>query len=277
MSRFLSSTVAAGALIAMLASPLAAQEAHEAAPPAAGHAEAAPVDLPQVLRDAGMTEAVGRSTRHGMRVEGKINDATVSAFLDDAGQLRGLRAAGEDAVLPQPLVERLVPQAVRDQAIYGELGQIKAVFMGGRGIMMAGTDAQSNPVRAVFSEDGTLLRFGRGDDDRGPGMGHMGRDKGEHRGRHGDDRGGKHGKPHGDREHRGDHGPRGDGPRGDGPRGPAPSPDDVRASLTGAGYTAIGEILQQGHVTVAQATNPEGEPVLVELGVDGKVLRELNR
>ena len=48
-------------------------------------------------------------------------------------------------------------------------------------------------------------------------------------------------------------------------------------SLTDAGYTGVGEILQQGQVTVAQATNPEGEPVLVELGRDGKVLRELNR
>ena len=56
-----------------------------------------------------------------------------------------------------------------------------------------------------------------------------------------------------------------------------PTPDEIRASLADAGYREVGQILQQGPVTVAQATNPEGEPVLVEVGVDGEVLRELSR
>ena len=106
------------------------------------------------------------------------------------------------------------------------------------------------------------------------------------KGPHGEDhgRGGPDGKGprdhdrDGDRDHDRDGDRRGDRDR----RGPASqgdplTPDQVRASLTDAGYTEVAEILQQGPITIARATNPEGEPVLVEVGVDGKILRELNR
>lgn len=262
MSRVFTTSVAIGALVAILAGPMMAQET--AQPPAEA---AATVVVPQVLQAAGLTDVESKPTRHGSRIGGKLPDGTgLDAFLDRQGQLRGLRADG-DAALPAALIQQLVPQAVRDQAIFGELARIDAVFTRERSVMVAGQDAQKKPVRAAFSEDGTLLRFGRGDA--------AGRDmapRGDH-GKH--ERGDKdHGK-RGDR----DHGKRGDDRRGDGPRqmGTPPSAQQVRASLTEAGYSAIGQILQQGPVTVAQATNPEGEPVLVEIATDGAVLRELNR
>ncbi len=293
MSRVFTSSVAAAALIAVLSGPVLAQS--EPAAPAAPATEAPTVTVPQVLQDAGLTDVESKPTRRGSRIEGSLPDGTeIGAILDDKGGLRGLRADG-DGALPQALIDQLVPQAVRNQAIFAELGRIEAIFTGERGVMVAGKDAQDKPVRAAFAEDGTLLRFGRGDE-AGRGMGPMGDHGPKGHGKH-DDKGPK-GR---DRDHtRGDrHGdddrkePKRDGFRdgardggrdagrdGDGARGPQGQPqtvDQIRASLTQAGYTGIGQVLQQGPVTVAQATNPEGEPVLVEVGVDGSVLRELNR
>lgn len=294
MSRYFTTSVAAVAMMSMLAGPLLAQSAPSA--PEASHGQSeAQVVLPQVLRDAGLTDVSGKETRHGQRVTGKLSDGTtIGALLDRDGKLRGLRAQG-DAVIPRSLIDQVVPQAVRNQPIFAELGAIDAIFLGERGVMLSGKDAQSKSVRAGFAEDGTLMRFGRGEDDRrGPGMDHR-----MDRGDDGDHRGGKHrghdggkGPRHGDDGHKGprhegrkghDDGPRGekapggdrDGSRG-GPATP-PTPDAVRGSLTDAGYTQIGQILQQGRVTVAQATNPEGEAVLVEVAPDGRVVRELNR
>lgn len=346
MSRIFNSTVAVGALMAMLAGPTFAQEAGQAP------AEGASIVVPQALLDAGLTDVESKSSRRGNRVEGKLPDGTeIDAILDGQGQLMGLRADG-DGMLPAALVASLVPQPIRDQAIFAELTSVEAVFNSERGIMIAGQDAQKNQVRAAFAEDGTLLRFGRGEDagrGMGPGPEHGkgpgkhargnedrggdrdgGRDAGRANDRGGDrdhDRGGDRADKRGDK----DHGPRGDGPRegrgddrrdwregggddrrdewrgdrrdesrgeprgerrddrrpddrrddrrSDAPRqqGTPPAPAEIRSSLTEAGYTAIGQILQQGPVTVAQATNPEGEPVLVEIGTDGRVLRELNR
>lgn len=287
MSRFFTASVAMGALAAMLAGPVLAQDA-PAAPPAA---EApASVTLPQVLRDAGLTDVDSKPGRHGTRIQGKLADGTeLGAFLDGKGELRGLRAK-DDAVLPQSLIEALVPQPVRGQAIFGEFARLDAIFNGPEGIALSGQDAQGKALRAGFAADGTLMRFGRGEPER-PRMGDMrpGGSKGPHGEDHG--RGGPDGKGprhegkgprdhdrDGDRDHDRDGDRRGDRDR----RGPAPqgdplTPDQVRASLTDAGYTEVAEILQQGPITIARATNPEGEPVLVEVGVDGKILRELNR
>ena len=75
-----------GALAAMLAGPVLAQDA-PAAPPAA---EApASVTLPQVLRDAGLTDVDSKPGRHGTRIQGKLADGTeLGAFLDGKGELR---------------------------------------------------------------------------------------------------------------------------------------------------------------------------------------------
>ncbi|MDQ7261646.1 hypothetical protein NM680_07525 [Paracoccus sp. PS-1] len=294
MSRTFSTSIALSALLAVLSAPVLAQETPPAAPPAA---EAqAPVALPQALQDAGLGDVTSkRGPRGSTRIEGKLADGTqIDAMLDAEGQLRGLRARGE-AALPQALIDQLVPQAVRDSAVFGELGTLQAVFSGERGVMLAGRDGDKNKVRAAFAQDGTLLRFGRGDADRG-----------ERHGKRHDDRRDKgfHHRGHDRREgHRDRHqGPRGDrggerpapgrdmppAPAGTAPEAPAPQQQgalspvqldrgELRMALTSAGYSRIGEIMQDGPRVVALAVNPEGEPVAVELNPRGQVMREINR
>ncbi|MDS9467978.1 hypothetical protein RGQ15_10415 [Paracoccus sp. MBLB3053] len=288
MSRYFSSSVATAALLAVLAGPVLAQEA-PAQPAEQSHGQVqVQVAIPQALQDAGLTDVTGKPSRHGQRIEGKLPDGTeIGAILDESGELRGLRSHGEQP-LPATLVERLVPQTVRNQPIFAELGQVQAIFINERGVMLAGSDAQSNSVRAAFAEDGTLLRFGRGDDRAKE----MGGKKGKGHGPKGDEHGAKgHKGPKGDhmREHKAErHGEKGErgrqgAPRAQGDMPPPPasgdalSPDQVRSSLSQAGYTSVGQILQQGPITIAQATNPEGEPVLVEIAPNGDVVRELNR
>jgi len=164
MSRKLSTSIALSALLAAFSAPVIAQET-PAAPPAA-EAQAA-VTLPQALADAGLSDVTSkRGPRGTTRVQGKLSDGTqIDAMLDDKGELRGVRARG-DATLPQALTDQLVPQAVRDSAVFGELGQLQAVFSGERGVMLAGQDGDKNKVRAAFTQDGTLMRFGRGDGER---------------------------------------------------------------------------------------------------------------
>lgn len=323
----MSRSFVAAALLAVLTGPALAQETPAQAPaattpaaaPAATPAESAPetrtLALPQVLRDAGLTDFDIRPTRHGSRVKGSLPDGTeLSGMMDEKGALRGVRIEG-DAVLPPALLERLVPAPVRGQPLFAQLGKVQAVFLGPKeDVMLAGVDDRDQAVRAAFAPDGTLMRFERGGPrdavigpmggpgDKGPrhdpkdhgpkdhgpkdhrGDGPDGKDHDGKRG-HDKDRDGKDrhdrdrdGKDRGDRDRgdRGDRSDRGERGRDDRPRVP-PTPDEVRASLTEAGYRDVGQILQQGPVTVAQATNPEGEPVLVEIGTDGEVRRELNR
>lgn len=288
MSRTLSTPMTLAALLALLAGPVLAQETAPVPQPPAAEAQApetqapaaqAPVALPQALRDLGLAEVTSKPGRKdGTRIRGKLPDGSeLDAMLDAQGQLRGVRARGE-AALPPALAAQLVPQAVRDSAIFAEFGSLQAVFTGERGVMLAGQDADKNRIRAAFAEDGTLLRFGRGGED-GPGF-HDGMDR-KHRGKRGDD--GRHGKG-GEHDHRGGRGY--DAPPPDAEPGAAPAPQqqgalidrgEVRLALTSAGYSRIGEITQDGRRVVAQAVNPEGEPVAVELSPQGRVLREINR
>lgn len=275
MSRKFSTPVALTALLALLAAPALAQETAPAPQPPAAEAQA-PVALPQALQDAGLTDFTSkRGPRDGTRIQGKLPDGTqIDAMLDGQGQLRGLRAKG-DAVLPPALVAQLVPQAVRDSAVFAEIGGLQAVFTGERGVMLAGRDADKNQVRAAFAEDGTLLRFGRGDDE-GPGF-HDGKDrKHGHHGKRGDDR--HHGKGRDmERGQNQDRGPRSGDDRAPQRQGALGDRGEVRLALTAAGYSSIGEISQDGPRVIAQAVNPQGEQVLVELNPEGRVMREINR
>ncbi|MFC3568195.1 hypothetical protein [Paracoccus simplex] len=310
MSRTFPTSIALSALLAVLAAPAMAQDTAPAPqPPAAAGVQAetqaetqAEAPLPKALQDAGLTDVTRKRGPHGgTRIEAKLPDGSrIGVMLDDKGQLRGLRAKGE-AALPRALVEQLVPQAVRDSAVYAELGTLKAVFSGQRGVMLAGQDGDRNKVRAAFAEDGTLLRFGRGDDDR-PGF--RDRDarhdrKGDHHRRHhrDDDRGWhREGRGEGQGEGRGeDRGPGRDLPPPPrvAPEGQAPADAPQRqgavapaqplgrgavgAALTATGYSGLGEITQDGRRILAQAVNPEGEPVSLEMNAQGRVMREINR
>lgn len=315
MSRYFPRPIALTALLAVLAVPAYAQDAAPAQTPTqAPAAEAsAPLALPQALQDAGLTEVTSKRGPQGAsRIGGRLPDGSrIDAMLDAAGELRGLRLR-EGAALPQALVERLVPQAVRDSAVFGEMGSLGAVFSGERGVMLAGKDGEGRALRAGFAEDGTLLRFSRGDEDGPRGM--MGRDgkgfgdrgfgdRGFDGRRDGKDRGGKDrdgwGHERRDRDRHGpdrwhgkpDHPRWGHAPGADMPpptpggQPPAPGPqgaleparqDALRQALTEAGYGEIGAIMAMGPGAVAQAVNPEGEAVLLELDPAGQVIREVN-
>ncbi len=175
------------------------------APQATAEAPAQTVTLPQILKDAGLTDVTSDQMRRGgTRIRGTLPDgAKIGAMLAEDGTLRGLRAQDELTALPSALVDQLVPQAVRDNAVYGQIDKLGAVFTGERGVMLAGKDAQGNDLRAAFAQDGTLIRFGRGDDmhfGKGGDKDHDGK-RGHHgrRGGHDDDHGWR-GKHDGDRD-----------------------------------------------------------------------------
>lgn len=259
--------------------------------------------VPAAVAELGLTDVEVSEGRRGQRVRGTLpGGVEIEAMVGPDGTLQMLRSEAEDAALPADVVARLVPQAVRDSAIYREIPTVTAVMVAPQGVMVGGKDAAGEDVRAGFSSDGTLQRFGRGEmerpDRRGPerGKGREG-DRGDRREgeRAGD---GKHGKPHGDGNRRawregdradgerrhGDEGDRGrntdrgieGGRDGDGDR-PALDEASARSALEQAGYTQPGTILRAGPRTLAEAVNPAGEPVTVELNPRGEVVRETAR
>lgn len=276
MSRTLTSRIALGAVLAMLAAaPVLAQQETPAAPAApAQSSQQQAVTLPEALQGAGLTDVTSKPMRRGdgTRIQGTLPDGNkIDAMLDASGTLRGLRSQSE-AALPAALTGGLLPQAVRDNPIFGELTQLQGIFVGERGIKLAGIDAQKNRVHAAFAPDGTLVRFGRGDDE-GRGFG-RGMD-GDH-GHDGKGRGGKHGdrdgkrRGHDDDDHR----------RGDRRDDSARQPVDeaaLRQTLSDDGYTRIGAIDRNGPRLAVEATNPEGEAVTLELTAKGELMRETAR
>lgn len=269
----------AAVMVAMtaLAAPLAAQTTQPApeTPPATAPAtQPAPATaLPQALTDLGITDARVSKGRRGQQVQGTLpGGPAFRAMLDSQGTLRMIRA--ESAPLPAALVERLVPQPVRDHAILKEFAQIQGIGRGDQGVMVFGTDAQGQGIRAGFGNDGTLHRFGRGETDFGP-RGIKGKDRGAHdhgmgwRGKDGrDDRGMRQMQ----RFHRGD----------DARRAPQAAPaalDDagVQRLLQDAGYTQPGTVTRDGPRIEVEAVNPEGEPVTVTITARGVIVRELAR
>lgn len=306
MSRMFKGSVAILAMTAILGMPVTtmAQTAADA-PAAAAPAEAggnppvadirapageAATALPQVLADLALGDLSTKTDRRGaLRVSGKLADgATLKAMVDNSANgsvLRGAMVEG-DGALPQALSDALIPQAVRDQQIFAQFATISGAFAGERGVMVMGNDGDDQQLRAGFSADGTLMRFGRGDD-MGPGRGEHGkwergerRDDGHHDGRHdgrrdghGDRHGDGRGDGHGDKER---HGPRGDksGDKSGDRHGAALSDEAAAQAATAAGYTGPGAVTRDGPRTLIEAVNPQGESVLVELSPKGDVLRE---
>ncbi len=98
----------------------------------------------------------------------------------------------DDTALPQPIIDAILPQAVRGNEVMAQFGMIEEIKAEYGRFEVKGEDTGGQDMRAAFDEAGAVLRFGRDDDRRG-------------------------GRDH-DRGPRG-HGPRGDGPHGDGPPG----------------------------------------------------------
>ncbi|MGR3197979.1 MAG: hypothetical protein ACU0DM_04480, partial [Paracoccus sp. (in: a-proteobacteria)] len=162
-------------------------------------------------------------------------------------------------VLPQSIVEALLPQPVRDTQILSEFGMIEEIRTRDGRFDVKGEDADGVDLRASFDEAGNVLRFGRDDDDRRGGRGGPGR-----HGEHG------HGRP-------------GKGDRDDGPRASmqdaAQSIDTVAVNrrLSEAGYGQFGLLRQDGPRLLLDATNPDGEAVTLEFDPQGEVVRETAR
>lgn len=287
MLRLLRNSAVLAVAASLMAAPLAAQTAAPDAPaaqptaptvttPATPATTPAPAAaLPQALTDLGITDAtVSPGKRDGQRVRGTLpGGAAFQGALDDQGVLRMLRATGDGATLPAEVIARMVPQAVRSAPIFAEVAQIAGVAQGEQGVMVFGTDSAGQPVRAAFSADGTLQRFGRGDDDRGRAM-MRGDDDDRGRG-HGHDRRGKHGDDDRGEWQRGEGRDRpGMGQPGMGQPPQALTDDAVRAGLADAGYTQPGAIAKDGPRTTVEATNPEGEPVTVTVNPRGIIVRE---
>lgn len=307
MLRTLRNSVAVIAASAALALPLAAQTtpaAPETAPatapavipatpatpaaPATTQAPAAtaeqPAALPQGLTALGITDATLRDGRRGgQRADGTLPGGTAfQAMLDRDGTLRMIRTTDETASLPADIVAQLVPEAVRNAAVFAEFASVKGVGIGGHGpragdaeaaadgVMVFGADAQGQGLRAAFSADGTMQKFGRGDMDRGEG-------------KKGGKKDGKHGK-RGDRDHDGERGDRGamrggpDGAQGPGGMIPAELDDAAVARILGdAGYTQPGAITREGPRLDVEAVNPNGEPVTLTINPRGVITREIAR
>lgn len=235
--------------------------------PAAEVQAGASTALPQAITDLGITEAtVSDGRRGGKRIEGSLpGGAAFQGMLDGKGQLRMIRATDKASVLPDETISKLIPEAVRNTGIFSEFASVQGVAISERGLMLFGTDAKEEPVRAAFSSDGTLQRFGRGDI-KGPGMGPHGKNH-----KKGDNHGGKRGRG----SDRGDKLPDGQS------RAPAQSSslDDaaVQSILSDGGYTEVGAITRNGARVEVEAKNPEGEAVTVTVNPRGVVVRELAR
>lgn len=279
MSSTFKNTAAILAIVTGLGGAAIAQTATETTP----EAPAAPVEitennLPALLQSLNLQDIdIDRERRH-TEVEGRLADGTqIEAKLDLAGELRKIEA-DDDAALPAAVIEALVPEAVRGADIFGEFAVIDEIGLPPAGAPMTGVfiegkDTNGEELRAAFAEDGTMTRFGRGDDDR---RGHGGKRGGMHGEKHGK-RGGDHAGMRGEGR---DGGPRdmGRGPDGDrGQRFAALDEAQVTSILTDGGYTELGNIAQDGPRTTVEAVNAAGENVTVELNPRGEVVRETAR
>lgn len=253
MSRnFLARSAGSLALIAALGTAAMAQDTNPA--PAS--------DLPEALSALDLQDLeIDQTRRGGRRVEGELpGGGEIMAMIDAENALMMVKA--EDAALPQSVIDALLPQSARDNEIIAQFSVIDAV--GGREgrVMVGGQDADGDDIRASFDEDGRLVRFGRGDDDRdGPGD----RKRGGRQGRHGDD---GHGR-RGGQEMRGQGSGNGMGPQFD--------TAALSTALTDAGYTEIGDPAPTGPRMAVDAVNAAGEPVTLEIDRDGEVIRETAR
>lgn len=241
--------------------------------------------VPADLRGApvmGLFGSITEVKQHPAHLEIKGRQPTgteIEARFDRQNALVGVEV--DDAAIPAELLGTLLPQAVRDNEVIAQFDRIDEIGNRDGRVMVKGEDATGQDMRAEFDADGRVLRFGREDGPRGD----RGEERRGDRGPRHDDRGpgghamrgeGHAGRPMGDGD-----GPRGHGPAGDA-RGPAPVPADfdavaVNQRLSGAGYTGFGFLRADGPRLMLEATNPQGEPVTLELDRQGEVVRETAR
>ncbi|MGP9804164.1 hypothetical protein [Paracoccus sp. NSM] len=196
-----------------------------------------------------------------LEIEGRDADGAEMKLRFDPSSARLIGAQTERGALPQALVDEILPPAVRNAEIFGTFASLNGIRAEGDRYGLRGRDGSGARMGAQLDASGAVLRF-RGDDDDDHPRGRMhdrmkermeGRMEGRDHGRHG--------------EHR--------HPMG----GPAAQIDTVAISqrLSDAGYGGFGLLQQRGPRLSLQATNPDGEPVTLELDPGGEILRETAR
>lgn len=237
-------------------------------PSASSSTEAAQPSMPPELEALNLENIESEIKRGGFReIEGRTSDGSeIEARVDSSGNL--IEVEVDDGPMPQSLIEALLPQSIRDNEVIGQFSMIEEIGTRREMLGVKGEDAQGEDLFALFDQDGRLLRFGRDDDKRGG--------KGMHRdGRHG---GPDHG--HGDREK---HMRQMAKQHADDDRGPRRmprvefEPSEVNTQLSDAGYGEFGFLHMKGPRILLDATNPQGEPVILELDPKGEIIRETAR
>ncbi|RNF35600.1 hypothetical protein [Paracoccus methylarcula] len=238
--------------------------------PANSSSGAAQPALPAELEALNLENIESRIKRGGFReIEGRTGDGTeIEARVDNSGKLIGVEA--DDGPLPQTLIDSLLPQSIRSNEMIGQFAVIEEIGSRREMLGVKGEDAQGEEIFALFDQDGRLLRFGRDDDDRRPDGKRMHRE-----GRH-------WGPDHGDgarEKHMRRMAPGPDGAHGGPRRMPAPEfePSEVNRQLSDAGYGEFGFLHMDGPRILLEATNPQGEPVTLELDPKGEIIRETAR
>lgn len=243
--------------------------------------------VPQAVRDhqamalfAGIDEIKRRPGHIEIKGE-QSNGEDIEARFDAQNNLVAIEV--DDAALPASLIEAMLPQAVRDSQLLAQFGAIDEIKTRRGAFLIEGKDASGKDLRAALDAEGRVVRFGRGDDDR----------KGK---RDMDRRGEMHGKDmrgHGTRGEGPRHSMRGEAGRGEAGRGearrgapggpavgrgmPAFDPVAAQQQLADAGYSAFGFLRSDGPRSLIEATNPQGEAVLLELDPAGELVRETAR
>ncbi|WP_304617537.1 hypothetical protein [Paracoccus sp. (in: a-proteobacteria)] len=172
--------------------------------------------------------------------------------------------------LPQALVDEILPPAIRNSEVYGNFASIAGIRAEGDRFGLRGRDGSGARMGAQMDASGAVLRFRGDDDDDGPRARMHERMKERMQDRD---------------EARGPDRWRGDGDRPGHARGPMGrgAPDlsidtvAINQRLTEAGYGGFGLLHQRGPRLSLQATNPDGEPVTLELDPAGEILRETAR
>ena len=77
----------------------------------------------------------------------------------------------DDTALPQPIIDAILPQAVRGNEVMAQFGIIEEIKAEYGRFEVKGEDTGGQDMRAAFDEAGAVLRFGRDDDRRRGGSG----------------------------------------------------------------------------------------------------------
>ncbi|WBU65231.1 hypothetical protein [Paracoccus aerodenitrificans] len=167
----LKTSVASLALIAAFGTGLAfaqteAQPQVQPAPAENAAPGGSETQLPAILQGEGFTDVETRPGRRGGAfAKGTIAESgkDFQAMIGPDGQLVAIRTA-EGSSLPQSLVDEMLSQAARDNAVTAEITELNAIGTRGDAVMISGQDASGDTVRIEFGADGELVHFSRGEE-----------------------------------------------------------------------------------------------------------------